>query len=198
MTARKPASSRPGEVRLIAGSLRGSKLPVADAPGLRPTSDRVRETVFNWLQSHIAGRSVLDLFAGSGALGFEAASRGAARVQLIERDARLADSLRASAQRLNAHAVQVETADAIAWLAQPAGASFDLVFLDPPFAAGLWQPAAQALAPWLAAHAFIYLERPLAEPFLPPAGWQLHRQGQTRDVLYSLFRVGDDGVRLAE
>ena len=89
-----------GHVRVIAGSLRGSKLPVADLPGLRPTGDRARETLFNWLQNEIAGRQVLDAFAGSGALGFEAASRGAADVLLLERDARLANSLRESATRL--------------------------------------------------------------------------------------------------
>lgn len=186
---RQPRPGRAGEVRVIAGSLRGSKLPVADAPGLRPTADRVRETLFNWLQSHIAGRRVLDLFAGTGALGFEAASRGAALVQLVERDVRLADSLRASASRLKVNAVQIDTADAIAWLTRPAQTVFDLVFLDPPFAAGLWQPAAQALTPWLAAQAHVYVERPLAEPFSPPPGWHLHRQGQTREVHYGLYRV---------
>src|SRR6478735_1830339 len=106
----------PGQVRIIAGSLRGSKLPVPDHPGLRPTSDRVRETLFNWLQHDVGGVRVLDLYAGTGALGFEAASRGAAEVVMIERDAALAGQLRASAERLKCTAVRVETIDVLAWL----------------------------------------------------------------------------------
>lgn len=179
----------PGEVRVIAGHLRGSKLPVIDVPGLRPTSDRVRETLFNWLQNEIAGQQVLDLFAGTGALGFEAASRGAMAVHLLERDARVADSLRSTAERLKTAALTVETADALAWLSRPASKQFSVVFIDPPFAAELWQSVATALAPWLAEKAWIYLETPLTTAFVPPAGWRVHRQGQTRDVCYTLFRL---------
>ncbi len=123
----------PGQVRVIAGTLRGSKLPVADLPGLRPTGERARETLFNWLQGEVAGKRALDLFAGSGALGFEAASRGAASVVLVERDARQAASLRDSATRLHAEAVVVECADALAWLARTPEPRFELAFLDPPF-----------------------------------------------------------------
>lgn len=181
----------PGQVRIIAGSLRGSKLPVPGHPGLRPTSDRVRETLFNWLQGDIAGANVLDLFAGTGALGFEAASRGAAQVQMVERDAALAGQLRASAERLKCPNVRVETADALAWLATAVAGPFDVVFLDPPFDAGLWDAAAQALAPRLAPTARIYVERPPTAAFVPPAGWRLHREGRTRDVLYSLYDLGN-------
>ena len=179
----------PGSVRIIAGQLRGSKLPVPDRPGLRPTADRVRETLFNWLQPSLRGARVLDLFAGTGALGFEAASRGAAEVVLVERDPGLAAGLREQATRLKV-GLRVENADALAWLGRPSGARFDLVFLDPPFEAGLWQAAAAALAPWLAPEALIYVETPRnASPNLP-AGWQLHRQGQTRDVEFALYRTG--------
>lgn len=177
----------PGHVRIIAGQLRGSKLPVADAPGLRPTGDRVRETVFNWLQNRIAGRRVLDLFAGTGALGFEAASRGAAEVVLVERDPALAASLRASATRLGCANVRVDSADALAWLGRPGQARFDLVFLDPPFAADLWAPVAAALAPWLADSALIYVECPATATPTLPAHWRLHREGRTREVRYGLY-----------
>lgn len=177
-----------GQVRIIAGTLRGSKLPVADRPGLRPTSDRIRETVFNWLQHQVSGRHVLDLFAGTGALGFEAASRGAAEVVLVERDAQTAETLRASAERLQAGAIRVECADTMAWLAGPAQARFDLVFLDPPFAANLWTAAAKGVSPWLAADAWIYVESSLAAAVEVPAGWQLWREGRTREVRYALYR----------
>ncbi len=181
----------PGQVRIIAGRLRGSKLPVADRPGLRPTADRVRETLFNWLQPLLPGARVLDLFAGTGALGFEAASRGAAEVVLVERDPALAAGLRAQAQRLRVESLTVHAADALAWLRAGPPRPFDLVFLDPPFDAGLWTPAAAALGPWLAPAARVYVESPAATVPDLPADWELHRSGKTRDVAYALFRTGD-------
>lgn len=184
-------SRPPGHVRIIAGTLRGSKLPVPDRPGLRPSTDRVRETLFNWLQMKVPGARVLDLFAGTGALGFEAVSRGAAATTLIERDPVLAEALRASAARFKLQSVRVVTADALAWLAQPAGERFDLVFLDPPFDAGLWEQAASRLEPWLAPDAWIYVETPAKSPPSLPSAWRLHREGQTRDVRYALFRSGN-------
>ena len=179
----------PGQVRIIGGTLRGSKLPVPDMPGLRPSGDRARETLFNWLQHEVAGKRVLDLFAGSGALGFEAASRGAAEVVLLERDGLLAQSLRDSARRLKADTVRVEYADAMTWLARPPESRFDLAFLDPPFQANLWGAAAKALSPWLADTAWVYVEIARSAAFEPPAGWTLHRQGQTRDVRHLLYRT---------
>lgn len=185
-----PRAAAPGSVRIIGGHLRGSKLPVADRPGLRPTSDRVRETLFNWLQPRLPGARVLDLFAGTGALGFEAASRGAASVVLVERDPGLAASLREQAARLKVANLQVEAADARAWLAAAPGDGFDLVFLDPPFASGLWEPVAAALAPRLAAGALVYVEAPASGPApRVPADWRPHREGQTRDVRYALWRA---------
>lgn len=181
----------PGTVRIIAGHLRGSKLPVPDRPGLRPSADRVRETLFNWLQPMLPGARVLDLFAGTGALGFEACSRGAAAAVLVERDPGLAEGLRASATRLKVGGLRVVTADALAWLQQAPTEGFDLVFLDPPFEAGLWEEAARRLGPWLAPEAWIYVETPLKDaPELPP-GWRLHREGRTREVRYALFRSGN-------
>ena len=179
----------PGQVRIIAGTLRGSKLPVLDMPGLRPSGDRARETLFNWLQHEVAGRRVLDLFAGSGALGFEAVSRGAAHVVLLERDGLLAQSLRDSAKRLKVESVRVEYADALTWLARAPECHFDLAFIDPPFQAGLWEAAARALSPWLADRAWVYVELARKATFAPPPGWTLHRQGQTGEVRHLLYRT---------
>src|SRR5262245_48706510 len=135
-----------GELRVIGGSLRGRKWRVADAPGLRPTPDRVRETLFNWLAPHLSGRRVLDLFAGSGALAFEALSRGAATATLVEQDRAALGLLRETAARFGLSAVRIEGGDAIAFLrSQPAGA-FDVVFLDPPFQSGLLAPALRVIA----------------------------------------------------
>jgi 16S rRNA (guanine966-N2)-methyltransferase len=133
---------------------------------------------------------VLDLFAGSGALGFEAASRGAAAVTLVERDAALARSLRESAQRLRADVVQVDCADALAWLARAPDQRFDLVFVDPPFQARLHELAVAALVPWLAEQAWVYVELGKETEFTPPSGWTVHRQGGTREARHLLFRAG--------
>ena len=179
----------PGQVRIIGGSLRGSKLPVVDRPGLRPTSDRARETLFNWLQQEVAGRRVLDLFAGSGALGFEAASRGAAEVLLLERDPALAQVLRDNATRLKTPQVRVEAVDALAWLSRTPDRRVDLAFVDPPFAAGLWTRVAAALSPWLADDARVYVELARDAEFAAPAGWTLHREGTGRETRHLLFRT---------
>ena len=176
-----------GKVRIIAGRFRGSKLDVPDAPGLRPTSDRVRETLFNWLQPRLPGSRCLDLFAGSGALGFEAASRGAAHVLMVERDARLVQALRAGAERLRADAVRVQAGDALAVLREAAPEPFDIAFVDPPFSAGVHGPVLAALVPWLAPGALVYVEAPAAAQVDVPAGWRLHREGRTREVHYALY-----------
>ncbi len=179
----------PREVRLIGGQWKRSKLPVADRPGLRPTPDRVRETLFNWLGQDLSGWRCLDAFAGSGALGFEAASRGAAEVMLIERDATLANSLRASQQRLKADTVRIETADALAWMGRCAPASFELVLLDPPFDADLLTRALPAAAALVVEGGLLYVEsaEALADPGLP-AGFALLRQGRAGLVHYHLLR----------
>lgn len=164
----------PGEVRLIGGQWKRSKLPVPDRRGLRPTPDRVRETLFNWLGQDLTGWRVLDAFAGSGALGFEAASRGAASVQMVEADALLARSLRDSAARLKASAVQVAQADALAWMRQAPTAPFDLVLLDPPFDADLFETAWRGAIPLLRPGGWLYLEAP-AQSSLQAPGVELHR-----------------------
>jgi 16S rRNA (guanine966-N2)-methyltransferase len=184
-----------GSVRIIGGRWRGSKLPVADFEGLRPTADRVRETLFNWLQPRIVGARVLDLFAGTGALGLEAASRGARRVVLVERNPTLVASLRESAVRLSADEpvkVEVVCEDALQWLARGSEArperQFDIVFVDPPFAAQLWDSTLTALEPWLAEDGWIYVEAPRSMPVRTDGTLLLHREGSTRDVRYALYR----------
>lgn len=188
----RPAA--PGSVRIIGGRWRGSKLPVARAPGLRPTSDRARETLFNWLQPMLPGARVLDLFAGSGALGLEALSRGADELLLVERDPALAESLRESCARLGAgEAATVLRADAIELLRAPLHGRFDLVFIDPPFEDGVWDAALARLDPWLADDAWLYLEAPPGTVSAPGHGWRLHRESGTRDASHMLFRRAADG-----
>lgn len=156
--APRPAGGVPREVRIIGGQWKRSKLPVLDAPGLRPTPDRVRETLFNWLGQDLDGWRCLDAFAGSGALGFEAASRGASEAVLLERDSRLAAALREVQQRLKADTVRIEGADAMAWMARCAPDRFELVFLDPPFDAGLFEPAWRAASRIVVPGGYVYLE----------------------------------------
>ena len=185
------APSRPaaaGSVRIIGGRWRGSKLPVASAPGLRPTSDRARETLFNWLQPMLPGARVLDLFAGSGALGLEALSRGAAGALLVERDPALAESLRATCARLGAGEATVLRADALELLRAPLHGRFDRVFVDPPFSDGLWAEVLARLDPWLADDAWLYLESAPGAGPAPGAGWRLHREAGTRDAHHALYR----------
>ena len=187
----KPAvrGGPPREVRLIGGTWKRSKLPVADRPGLRPTPDRVRETLFNWLGPDLSGWRCLDAFAGSGALGFEAASRGAAEVLLLERDAILVRSLCASQVRLKATALRVEATDALAWMARCAPQRFELVLLDPPFDTGLLPRALALAAPLVSAGGGLYVESPtaLAVADLPP-GFGHFKHGRAGLVHYHLLR----------
>ena len=182
-------AARPQEVRLIGGQWKRSKLPVADAPGLRPTPDRVRETLFNWLGQDLSGWRVLDAFAGSGALGFEAASRGAAEVLLLEREAQLVTSLNASRQRLGAATLRIERTEAMSWMAGSAPARFELVLIDPPFDSGLAAPAAASAARLLSDGGFVYVEAAEALSEAPP-GLALYRQSRAGAVHFQLFRRG--------
>ena len=193
----------PGQVRIVGGRWRGTKLRVPDRPGLRPTSDRVRETLFNWLAPMLPGACVLDLFAGTGALGFEALSRGAASAVLVERDREIAAMLRETAGRLQGgEGAEVVQADAMAWLHAQPEARFDLAFVDPPFDANLWGGVLPALVPHLREDAWLYVEAPIAEDASPPEGFGLHREGHTREVRFALYRrrarpAGEDTVTLA-
>ncbi|MES9860248.1 MAG: 16S rRNA (guanine(966)-N(2))-methyltransferase RsmD [Candidatus Thiodiazotropha sp. LLP2] len=175
------------QVRIIGGEHRGRRLPFADLPGLRPTGDRVRETLFNWLQPRMAGARCLDLFAGSGSLGIEAASRGAGRVVMVDTAATVVRQLEENRQSLKLNQVSIVRADALQWLEQEPTA-FDVVFLDPPFSANLLGPLCHKLAQgWLAADARIYLEDETSRtlPVLPE-GWQLLKEKMAGQVRYGL------------
>ena len=150
----------PGEVRIIGGQWKRTRLKVADMPGLRPTPDRVRETLFNWLGQDLTGWVGVDAFAGTGALGLEAASRGAKQVLLIEQNAQLVTRLKASIVQFNAQTVQVIKGEGVHALQQCAPGTVDVVFIDPPFEAKLFEPALKAAARAIAMQGFIYLEAP--------------------------------------
>lgn len=171
-------------LRLIGGQWRGRVLRFPSVPGLRPTPDRVRETVFNWLGQRLDGMSCLDLFAGSGALGLEAASRGATRVVMIERDMLAATALEAHVRALDATMVRVIRADALNWI-RGAEDSFDLIFLDPPFASDLLPLALAQAATVLAPEGTIYAEfnkRPAFD------GWHVVREGRAGQTCQVLLR----------
>jgi 16S rRNA (guanine966-N2)-methyltransferase len=180
----------PREVRIIGGLWKRTKLPVPDKAGLRPTPDRVRETLFNWLGHDLGGWHCIDVFAGTGALGFEAASRGATRVLLIEQDPQLVDLLRATKAKLQADSVEVRRANGLSMLAAAPPASADAVFLDPPFDADLWDKALRGAAAALTADGSIYLEAPAAwdDAKLAPFGLAVDRYLKAGAVHAHLLR----------
>ena len=182
-------------LRIIGGEWRGRRIRFPGTAGIRPTPDRVRETLFNWLAPVIEGSRCLDLFAGSGALGLEALSRGAAHVTFVERDREAAGRLRETADLLARDRTAVVHADALAWLAR-APVAHDIVFLDPPFDSGVLAGLMQTLESrgWLATAASIYIELPAKQgaPALPEA-WVAHRSGRAGAVGYHLARRRNGG-----
>jgi 16S rRNA (guanine966-N2)-methyltransferase len=214
--SRRPASATRGAaartLRIIGGTWRGRRLRFPAAPQIRPTPDRVRETLFNWLGLRVPGARCLDLFAGSGALGLEALSRGAAYVTFVERELGAAREIRARLAEWGAHAARVEQADALDFLRRGPTAPFDIVFLDPPFASGLLAEAAARLerAGWLADDALIYVECP-AEAAGPaptagpkpaagaaprvPESWTPLKAKRAGEVGYHLYSRGARGIK---
>ncbi len=174
---RHPQGSPVHEIRIIGGQWKRTRLKVPDRPGLRPTPDRVRETLFNWLGQDLSGWRCVDAFAGTGALGFEAASRGATWVALAETDAVLVAQLLALRERLDAAAVHVQRGDGLMALARVAPGSLELVLLDPPFDSDLFDKALAAAALAVAPGGYVYLEAPQAwtSDHLQPLGLVLHR-----------------------
>lgn len=182
------------QIRIIGGTLRGSKLDVPDVPGLRPTPDRARETLFNWLMPVLPGARVLDLFAGTGALGIEAMSRGASACTFVESESAVVMAIRASLARLKQDAVVVHggAAGALSRLPGP----FDLVFVDPPFADDLWTTTLALLEQGgqLAPAAWIHVEAPVGATFEVPPRWSLWREGRFGDVMIRLYRRTADST----
>jgi len=198
MAARKPAPSAGhaprSQVRIIGGSWRGRRIEFQAEPGLRPTPDRVRETLFNWLQPRLPGSRCLDLFCGSGALAIEALSRGAACATLVDLSAKVLRDVRHNLERLGTSAAELVAADAVAWIGTVRDRRYDIVFIDPPFGGGTAQRCLQLLtsSTLLAPGARVYLECGVAEtaPGLPP-GWLLHREKFAGQVAYRLYLAPD-------
>ena len=188
---KRRGTTPPGHIHIIGGSLRGSRLAVPALPGLRPTPQRLRQTVFDWLAPVIAGANVLDAFAGSGALGIEALSRGAGAATFIERDSAQARAIEADLARLHQGHATVRCGDALRILAEPATGNFDIVFLDPPFDAGLWDQSVALLdaGGWLAADALVYAEAGKDNTLEVPGHWRLHRRREAGAVRGTLYRV---------
>ncbi|EJD6402127.1 MULTISPECIES: 16S rRNA (guanine(966)-N(2))-methyltransferase [Providencia] len=187
--AKKPQSAPLGQIRIIGGKWRGRKLPVRDSEGLRPTTDRIKETLFNWLMPVIRDARCLDCFAGSGALGFEALSRFAQTVTFIELDKQNAQLLAENKTRLQADNATVVNNNTLNILNQ-SGAPFDVVFIDPPFRKGLLNETIQLLEKnqWLAEESWVYIESEAESPLTDiPANWQLHREKIAGQVAYRLF-----------
>ncbi len=179
--------SNKGKIRIIAGEYRGRRISVPDRPGLRPTPDRVRETLFNWLGQSLDGLTCLDLFAGTGALGFEAASRGAARVVMVEQDRVAFQALRKTVEILNTKSIDLVFDDAFSYL-KKSGEAFDVVFLDPPFRQNALPAVFRALRPKRGMR--VYVES--AEPAAPGAAWQELKRSRAGQVSYPLLEWGGD------
>lgn len=185
-----PAGRQPNRLRIVGGRWRGSRIDFPAIEAIRPSPDRVRETLFNWLQTQIVGARCLDLFAGSGALGIEALSRGASEVTFVDREPQVGRHITQTLQRLGATDATMQVEDANRFLARPPR-PFDIVFLDPPFASTLLQLVFEKLPQgWLAADAYIYVECPADMPLPPlPAGWTVYRSKQAGQVGYHLLRA---------
>lgn len=178
-----------GSIRIIAGKHRGRKLPVLMAEGLRPTTDRVKETVFNWLMPYIHGANCLDCFAGAGSLGFEALSRNAAQVTLIELNKVAAKQLQENKKLLDANNMIVTNANTLDFLNSPAKQAYDLVFIDPPFREGFVTQTAELLNNgWLTEQALIYVEMEIESNQQLPSNWQLLKEKIAGQVAYRLFQ----------
>lgn len=184
-----------GELRIIGGDWRSRKLRFPDAGGVRPTPARTRETLFNWLAFHLAGSDCLDLFAGSGALGLEALSRGAGRVSLVDHTPALAKALRDNLRLLKSDGGEVICSDVESYLRQRNRPPFDIVFMDPPFRQGWLEKLFPLLdeQTWVKPGGWVYMEHEseLPTPAVPPS-WRLHRQKSAGQVTYSLFRLTPD------
>lgn len=188
----RPRAHPGGEIRVIAGEWRSRRIAFPDAPGLRPTPDRVRETLFNWLGHDLEGFRCLDLYAGSGALGFEAHSRGAAQVIMVENNPAVVRALEANAARFSASRLRIVRADALEFLRRQAdagatgGARFDVVFLDPPFDQGVPEAVFPLLPPLLAKGGLVYLET--GATAVLPQSWKTAKQGKAGQVHFQLMR----------
>lgn len=180
---------KPGHVRIIAGEWRSRVIPIPTGVELRPTTDRIRETLFNWLSPYIEGARCLDVCSGSGILAFESLSRGAAHVTLIDNEQQVVKHLRQQAEIFNTSQVDIICSDVVQWLSQEATTQFDIAFIDPPFASQLWNPICQHLENnhWLAQNALFYLEMPVGQNLELPPNWRPLKQKRAGNVCYELW-----------
>lgn len=189
------SAKQSAQLRIIGGQWRGRKLPIASVDGLRPTGDRVRETLFNWLTADITDSRCLDLFAGSGALGFESLSRGAAQVTMLEKHPQACRMLKQHCQTLQTKNATVLEQDCLSWLqaidqhTELMKGSIDIAFIDPPFALNLWQTTIDTLhhSKLLNNNALIYVETPRDHILNTPASWELHKEKRAGQVCYRLY-----------
>ena len=197
---KKPNHAGSGQIRIIGGQWRGRKLPVPESPGLRPTTDRVRETLFNWLAPSIVDANCLDCFAGSGALGLEALSRYAANATLLDMERGVAQQLQKNLATLKASNAKVVNTNTLAFLAQ-AGAPHDIVFVDPPFRKGLLEETLKLLENngWLSDEALIYIESEVENGLPPvPMNWHVYREKVAGQVAYRLYQREAQGENHAD
>jgi 16S rRNA (guanine966-N2)-methyltransferase len=180
---------KPGRVRIIAGEWRSRVIPIPQGVELRPTTDRIRETLFNWLSPYIEDARCLDVCSGSGILAFESLSRGAAHATLIDNEYSVSQHLQQQAALFKTTQAEIVCADVVQWLAKPATQKFEIAFVDPPFASLLWEPICHHLENnnWLAPNALIYLEMPTQQKLQLPAHWKALKQKRAGNVNYELW-----------
>ncbi|WP_444943186.1 16S rRNA (guanine(966)-N(2))-methyltransferase RsmD [Microbulbifer sp. ZKSA006] len=193
-SSQKQSPQNLSQLRIIGGQWRGRKLQFAPVEGLRPTGDRLREVLFNWLQFYLPDARCLDLFAGSGALGLEALSRGAASVDFVELNSRAARTLTEQLKLLNARGARVHNCSAEAFL-ENRGNQYDLVFIDPPFAGNLWQATLGALSEHLSPDALVYVETPRDTAIAGLPGWELQKEKRAGQVCMRLFHRSTPPIR---
>lgn len=179
----------PGAIRIISGRHKGRKLPVLDSIGLRPTTDRVKETLFNWLMFQINDKNCLDLFSGSGSLGFEALSRGAKKVTMIEKEKKVYENLENSSKLLKDENIKIINTDALDFL-KSTQESFDLIFLDPPFRKGILNEVFALLTPNIIPNnSLVYVEQEKENQSEPPSHFKLLKEGSAGQVIFRLYKI---------
>ena len=188
---KRSKTAQSGKLRIIGGSWRGRKLSIAPVAELRPTPDRIRETLFNWLAPYLPGANCLDLFAGTGALGLEALSRAAARATLVDSSPLVCKQLKEHLDLLKADNAQVSQGDVLKFLSTPPELSYDLIFLDPPYHSDLLTKCCAKLnqEAWLKPNSWVYVETAKGETFAEPANWRLHKEKTAGQVHSRLYQV---------
>ena len=193
-TSQKPAAQK---LRIIGGTWRSRVLDFPDTEGLRPTGARIRETLFNWLNDALPGADCLDLCSGSGALGFEALSRGAKSAILVDNNAEIVAKLRENANKLNAPGCTIIHQRAQDYLKQVSANKFDIVFIDPPFSLNLWPDLFSGLESnrWLNNPAYIYVETPRDCAIHPPPSWSIDKEKVAGNICYRLLYSNEAKIR---